>query len=238
MRRLAGHPMCAGIGECGVGVVNHNLACMACRSMAERQLAVFKAQANIAGSHTFTRYAPDTVQGAASAWGLALQLGASFPQLSTQLSIPVVSSGAQSIGLQARESPRTHEDGLLSSRKSAPRLGKERRAAASSCARAQTQRRGKQGAWAEKNEGLARSTRARAKDKLKFLARTSRPRIVAVGEIGLDYNQAEFCPLDLQADKVHAGTKLDDGVQLAALVSTCRADTALTRGQRTRAGTK
>ena len=89
-----------------------------------------------------------------------------------------------------------------------------------------------------KNEGLARTTRARAKDKLKFLARTSRPRIVAVGEIGLDYNQAEFCPLDLQADKVHAGTKLDDGVQLAALVSTCRADTALTRGQRTLAGTK
>ena len=65
---------------------------------------------------------------------------------------------------------------------------------------------------------MARSTRARAKDKLKFLARTSRPRIVAVGEIGLDYNQAEFCPLDLQADKVHVGTKLDDGVQLAALV--------------------
>ena len=153
VRRLAGHPMCAGIGECGVDVVKHNLACMACRSMAERQLAVFKAQANIAGSQTFTRYAPDTVQGAASAWGLALQLGASFPQLSTQLSIPVVSSGAQSIGLQARESPRTHEDGLLSSRKSAPRLGKERRAASSSCARAQTQQRGKQGAWAEKTKG-------------------------------------------------------------------------------------
>ena len=37
--------------------------------------------------------------------------------------------------------------------------------------------------------------------KLKGLIRTNRPRVVAVGEMGLDYEQSEFCGRDLQADK-------------------------------------
>ena len=50
--------------------------------------------------------------------------------------------------------------------------------------------------------------------KLKGLTLTNRPRVVAVGEMGLDYEQSEFCGRDLQADKIRADTKLDDGGKL------------------------
>ena len=50
--------------------------------------------------------------------------------------------------------------------------------------------------------------------KLRCLIRTNRDNVVGMGEMGLDYERTEFCGRDLQADKIRADTKLDDGGKL------------------------